>query len=75
MAFGLTPVFRPLPPTAMWTVLRQNYNPITLVGVLAGGGHSIEMVRFGGSERTYQAWWGIDSTTMYGGTYDAAPTT
>ena len=44
-------------------------------GGFAGGGHSLEMVRFGGSERTYQAWWGIDSTTMYGGTYDAAPTT
>ena len=32
----------------------------------AGGGHYMEAVRFGGGERTYQAWYGIDSTTMYG---------
>ena len=32
----------------------------------AGGGHYIEAIRFGGGERTYQAWYGIDSTTMYG---------
>ena len=37
--------------------------------------HFIELIRFGGGERTYQAWWGIDSTTMYGGAWDAAPTT
>ena len=39
----------------------------------AGGGHYVEAVRFGGSERTYQAWYGVDSTTMYGGAWDAAP--
>jgi iron complex outermembrane receptor protein len=32
----------------------------------AGGGHYVEAVRFGGGERTYQAWYGVDSTTMYG---------
>ncbi|MGA0245438.1 MAG: TonB-dependent receptor [Schleiferiaceae bacterium] len=32
----------------------------------AGGGHYMEAIRFGGGERTYQAWYGIDSTTMYG---------
>ena len=32
----------------------------------AGGGHYVEAIRFGGGERTYQAWYGIDSTTMYG---------
>ena len=32
----------------------------------AGGGHFMEAIRFGGGERTYQAWYGIDSTTMYG---------
>ena len=32
----------------------------------AGGGHYVEAVRFGGGERTYQAWNGVDSTTMYG---------
>jgi iron complex outermembrane receptor protein len=26
----------------------------------------MEAIRFGGGERTYQAWYGIDSTTMYG---------
>jgi iron complex outermembrane recepter protein len=41
----------------------------------AGGGHYVEAIRFGGSERTYQAWYGIDSTTMYGGAWDAAPRT
>ena len=41
----------------------------------AGGGHYAELVRFGGGERTYQAWYGIDSTTMYGGAWDAAPRT
>ena len=46
-----------------------------LSGGFTGGDHSVEIVRFGGGERTYQAWWGIDSTTMYGGAYDAAPTT
>jgi iron complex outermembrane recepter protein len=46
-----------------------------LSGGFASGDHSVEIVRFGGGERTYQAWWGIDSTTMYGGAYDAAPTT
>src|SRR6056300_1463512 len=39
----------------------------------AGGGHYVEAVRFGGGERTYQAWYGVDSTTMYGGAWDAAP--
>ena len=37
----------------------------------AGGGHYVEAVRFGGGERTYQAWYGVDSTTMYGS--DAYP--
>ena len=46
-----------------------------LSGGFAGGGHFVELVQFGGKERTYQAWWGIDSTTMYGGAWDAAPTT
>ena len=32
----------------------------------AGGGHYVEAVRFGGGERTYQAWYGVDTTTMYG---------
>ena len=32
----------------------------------AGGGHYFEAIRFGGGERTYQAWYGVDSTTMYG---------
>ena len=32
----------------------------------AGGGHYMEAIRFGGGERTYQAWYGIDSTTMFG---------
>ena len=32
----------------------------------AGGGHYVEAVHFGGGERTYQAWYGVDSTTMYG---------
>ena len=32
----------------------------------AGGGHYVEAVRFGGGERTYQAWYGVDSATMYG---------
>ena len=32
----------------------------------AGGDHYVEAIRFGGGERTYQAWYGIDSTTMYG---------
>ena len=32
----------------------------------AGGGHYLEAMRFGGSERTYQAWYGVDSATMYG---------
>jgi len=32
----------------------------------AGGDHYVEAVRFGGGERTYQAWYGVDSTTMYG---------
>ena len=32
----------------------------------AGGGHFMEAIRFGGGERTYQAWYGIDSTTMFG---------
>ena len=32
----------------------------------AGGGHYVEAVRFGGGERTYQAWYGVDSTTMHG---------
>lgn len=32
----------------------------------SGGGHYVEAVRFGGGERTYQAWYGVDSTTMYG---------
>ena len=32
----------------------------------AGGGHYLEAIRFGGGERTYQAWYGVDSTTMYG---------
>ena len=41
----------------------------------AGGGHYVEAVRFGGGERTYQAWYGVDSTTMYGGAWDAAPRT
>ena len=35
----------------------------------AGGGHYVEAVRFGGGERTYQAWYGIDSTTMFGGAW------
>ena len=35
----------------------------------AGGGHYVEAVRFGGGERTYQAWYGVDSTTMYGHAY------
>ena len=26
----------------------------------------MEAIRFGGGERTYQAWYGIDSTTMFG---------
>lgn len=33
----------------------------------------VELIRFGGGERTYQAWLGIDSTTMYGGAWEAAP--
>ena len=37
----------------------------------AGGGHYVEAVHFGGGERTYQAWYGVDSTTMYGS--DAYP--
>ena len=37
----------------------------------AGGGHYVEAIRFGGGERTYQAWYGVDSTTMYGA--DAYP--
>jgi iron complex outermembrane receptor protein len=41
----------------------------------SGGGHYAELVRFGGGERTYQAWYGVDSTTMYGGAWDAAPRT
>lgn len=41
----------------------------------AGGGHYVEAIRFGGGERTYQAWYGVDSTTMYGGAWDAAPRT
>ena len=41
----------------------------------SGGGHYLEAVRFGGGERTYQAWYGIDSTTMYGGAWAAAPRT
>ena len=32
----------------------------------AGGGHYVEAVHFGGGERTYQAWYGVDSITMYG---------
>ena len=32
----------------------------------AGGGHYFEAIRFGGGERTYQAWYGVDSTKMYG---------
>ena len=32
----------------------------------AGSGHYFEAVHFGGGERTYQAWYGVDSTTMYG---------
>ena len=32
----------------------------------SGGGHYVEAVRFGGGERTYQAWYGVDSATMYG---------
>ncbi len=32
----------------------------------ADGGHYFEAIRFGGGERTYQAWYGVDSTTMYG---------
>ena len=32
----------------------------------AGGGHYVEALHFGGGERTYQAWYGVDSTTMYG---------
>lgn len=39
----------------------------------SGGGHYFEAIRFGGGERTYQAWYGVDSTTMYGGAWDAAP--
>lgn len=47
-----------------------------LAGGFSGGGHYVELVRFGGGERTYQAWWGIDAATMYGGAgFDAAPTT
>lgn len=42
----------------------------------SGGGHYLEFVNFSGSERTYQAWWGIDSLTMYGGNgFAAAPRT
>ena len=32
----------------------------------AGGGHYVEAVHFGGGERTYQAWYGVDSISMYG---------
>lgn len=32
----------------------------------AGGGHYVEAIHFGGGERTYQAWYGVDSITMYG---------
>ncbi len=47
-----------------------------LSGGMSGGGHYLEAVLFGGSERTYQAWWGIDSLTMYGAPgMAAAPTT
>ena len=43
-------------------------------GGYANDKHFVELVRFGGGERTYQAWWGIDSTTMYGGAWEAVPT-
>ncbi|MEY2963902.1 MAG: hypothetical protein RL754_1163 [Bacteroidota bacterium] len=53
----------------------SDLNSYYLSGGFSGGGHFVELVRFGGGERTYQAWWGIDSTTMYGGAWPAAPTT